>query len=155
SPPRIALISAVPAAVTPAVSAIQNHFEQPTIWNIIDDRLLPDASETGSVEETLVNRMRGLIQYAEAGDADAVLLTCSLYGAVAEQYHSSIPILSPDGPMIEEILADSASSVLIVASLKSALNEAKSKLQAAANEASIDIKGIVVPEALELAGDLP
>lgn len=122
--PRIALISATTAAIAPAVGALSAEFPEADPWNILDDKLLPDAERAGGVTPALAARMRQLISYA-ASDADAVLLTCSMYGFVAAEDHP-VPVLAPDEAAFEE--ARGYQRVLVVASLESALRDTLARL---------------------------
>lgn len=88
--PRIALISATPAAIGPAVAGLADAFPEAEPWNLLDDTLLPDAEAQGGLTPALADRMRRLIAYAVEGGAQGVLLTCSLYGPVAESLHGLV-----------------------------------------------------------------
>ncbi|MDH6196849.1 Asp/Glu/hydantoin racemase [Mycobacterium frederiksbergense] len=128
--PRIALVSATPVAIPPAVAAINRALPHATIWNLLDDRLLADAEERGGIDPALEQRMRALIGLAVAGGADAVLLTCSLYGVVAEELANDVgvPLLAPDTAMFDEVAASTHRSVLVVASLDSAATDTGQRL---------------------------
>ncbi|ALG12517.1 hypothetical protein [Kibdelosporangium phytohabitans] len=122
--PRIALISATTAAIGPAVAGLAEEFPQADPWNLLDDKLLPDAESSGGVTPQLADRVRRLIAHA-ADSADAVLLTCSMYGFIAEE-SSVIPVLAPDAAAFEQ--ARARRSLLVVASLESALHDTLSRL---------------------------
>ena len=72
---RIALISATPLAIAPAMAAVTEAFPDATVWNLLDDRLLADAQQAGGITPGLAARMDQLIELALAGGADGVLLT--------------------------------------------------------------------------------
>jgi hypothetical protein len=80
SDPTVALIHATPAAIGPARMAFSERFPRATVWNLLDDLLISQAQSAGGLTPALRGRMERLIEHAVAGGADAVLLTCSMYG---------------------------------------------------------------------------
>ncbi|MFE9534523.1 hypothetical protein [Streptomyces sp. NPDC006691] len=160
--PRIALISAVPAAMAPAADALRTGFPEAQVWHLLDDRLLSDAAGAGGPTAPLRARMRRLIEHAVAGGADAVLLTCSLYGVVAQELDGeggrAVPVLAPDAAAFERLASGGYQHVLVIASLEAALRDSMDRLRTAlAHDAptagGVEVSGVVVPGALA-AGDL-
>ncbi|WP_410598974.1 hypothetical protein [Amycolatopsis sp. lyj-90] len=147
--PRIALISATPAAIPPAVSALATGFPQARPWNILDDRLLADVGEDGRTT-ALDDRMRHLIAYAVTGGADGVLLTCSLYGEVTKQVDAPVPLLAPDEAAFDDALSSGHSRILVVASLASALSDSTARFEQAARDKGITVEvgGLLAPDEL-------
>ena len=138
---RIALISATPLAIAPAAAAIGEAFPNGTVWNLLDDRLLADAKVEGGITELLAARMDHLIDLALAGGADGVLLTCSQYGGRAEVRDAAtdgVAVLSADGPLFAEAVAQRPSRVLLVASLESAASDSTERLAAAFAAAGLE-----------------
>ncbi|MFE9118998.1 hypothetical protein [Streptomyces sp. NPDC007172] len=160
--PRIALISAVPAAMAPAADALRTGFPEAQVWHLLDDRLLSDAAGAAGPTAPLRARMRRLIEHAVAGGADAVLLTCSLYGVVAQELDGeggrAVPVLAPDAAAFERLASGGYQHVLVIASLEAALRDSMDRLRTAlAHDAptagGVEVSGVVVPGALA-AGDL-
>ncbi|WP_181772385.1 hypothetical protein [Amycolatopsis pittospori] len=147
--PRIALISATPAAIPPAVGALATGFPQAQPWNILDDRLLADVGEAGRTP-ALDDRMRRLIDYAVTGGADGVLLTCSLYGEVTKQVDAPVPLLAPDEAAFDDALSSGRTRILVVASLASALSDSTARFEQAARDKGIDVEvgGVLAPDKL-------
>ncbi|WP_020577049.1 hypothetical protein [Actinopolymorpha alba] len=136
--PRIALISAAPAAMQPAQEAVIAELPQAEIWHLLDDRLLADAEAAGGVAASLQVRMNALIDIAIRGGADAVLLTCSQYGAVAQdRRESDTPIVGSDDGAFAEVVELAPRKLLIVASLESAALDTKTRLGHALADAGI------------------
>ncbi|GGZ82246.1 aspartate/glutamate racemase family protein [Streptomyces subrutilus] len=159
--PRIALISATPTAVGPAVAGLAEGFPAAQPWNLLDDRLLADAPHDGPPTAQLMERMRRLIGYAVAGGADAVLLTCSLYGPITDTIESPVPVLAPDTAAFARTLALSSGSgrILVLASLEAAMRDSAARFSAAAaaaGSAALPV-GVVAPDAFGAArdGDVP
>lgn len=158
-PPRIALISAVPAAIPPAVAALAEDFPESQVWNILDDRLLSDADDQGGLTDDLRARMDRLIGHALREHADGVLLTCSLYGVVAQDTSADVPVLAPDQAAFAELAAAGFGRVLVVASFEGAKDDSVARLREAlqAAGAATEVAGFSVPAAMEATkrGDLP
>jgi hypothetical protein len=151
SSPRIALISATPAAIGPAVAGMSSEFPAADVWNILDDKLLSDASERGGVTPDLQERMRRLIAHAITEGADGVLLTCSQYGVIATDTTAAIPVMSPDEAAFETALSGGYERILLVASLQGALDDSVARFGAVAKDkgSSIEILGAASAAAFE------
>ena len=143
---RIALISATPAAIGPATSALAAEFPAADVWNLLDDKLLADADERGGLGDDLAERMRRLIDHAVAGGADGILLTCSMYGPVARERDLELPVLAPDEAAFDELLG--YRTILVIASLESAMHDAVARLSAFLKP-DATVRGVVSPEAFE------
>lgn len=128
--PVVALISATPAAIPPAQQGFSDEFPAAVLWNLLDDRLLPDARAAGGVTPTLERRMAHLIRHAVDGGADAVLLTCSMYGDVTGRVLVPVPTYAPDEAAFADIVAGGYRKILVVASIESALEDSITRLQA-------------------------
>jgi Asp/Glu/hydantoin racemase len=110
---RIALIHALPHSVAPINTAMQALWPEATRMNVLDDSLSQDlaaaeakAPGTG-LDAQMHARFARLTQYALDCGSDAVLFTCSAFGACIEaaaQQHSA-PVLKPNEAMIEQALA--------------------------------------------------
>lgn len=135
--PLISLISATPVAIPPATGAFHEIFPEATLWNLLDDRLLADASEQGGVTDALAERMTRLIRHAEAEGADGILLTCSMYGPVAEKLAAqiSIPLYAPDASAFQAALEGPYDRILVLASAKGPLDDAVERFTHAAENA--------------------
>jgi len=156
--PLIALISATFAAVDPATSALAADFPESTPWNLVDDRLLVDATAQGGVSVALAGRMERIIAHAIAEGADGVLLTCSLYGRVAHDFEgAAIPILAPDDAAFDEAIAGAYRHILVVGSLPAAVADAEARFRGAVAAAASPtvVSSIVAAGAIEAtnAGD--
>lgn len=150
TPPRIALISAVPAAIGPATAALDELYPEAEVWNILDDRLLVDADERGGLDDALRARMTRLIDHALAEGADGVLLTCSLYGPVASELRRTAPVLAPDEAAFAEIADAGYARVLVVASFDGARDDSVARLRDALSRsgASTTVIGVAAPAAM-------
>ncbi|QFU88442.1 aspartate/glutamate racemase family protein [Amycolatopsis sp. YIM 10] len=143
--PRVALISATPAAIGPAVAGLAGQFPEAEPWNLLDDKLLADA-ENG-LTPALADRMRRLIAHALAGHADGILLTCSLYGVVARETNAPVPVLAPDEAVFEE--AREYRRILVLASFGSALRDCVSRFTTVSDS---EVDGVVAADAFGATG---
>jgi hypothetical protein len=157
--PLVALISTTPVAMAPASAALAAEFPEAGVWNVLDDRLLTDANDSGGLTPELAARMRRLIDYAVGEGAAAVLVTCSVFGPVARTVESPpVPVVAPDDGAFAEALAGGYDRILVVASLPGSLRDAQERLEAAvaAAGADIEVRGVTAEGAFNAtaAGDL-
>ncbi|PBC51782.1 hypothetical protein CJ177_35695 [Rhodococcus sp. ACPA1] len=153
--PLVALISATPAAIAPAVEGLTEDFPEAVVWNILDDRLLTEADEHGGVVGPLAQRMFRLIDHAVTEGADAVLLTCSMYGPIARTYPAPVPVLAPDDAAFAAAVDGGFDRILVVASFEAALLDTEKRFAdfVAAQSKTIKILGAYAPAAHEATRD--
>jgi Asp/Glu/hydantoin racemase len=139
--PLISLISATPLAIPPAAGAFREIFPEARLWNLLDDRLLDDATEQGGVTEGLADRMTRLIRHAETEGADGILLTCSMYGPIAERLSRelTIPIYAPDASAFQAALDGPFQRILLLASATGPLEDALERFTRTAAAAGRDL----------------
>ncbi|MCA1184851.1 MULTISPECIES: hypothetical protein [unclassified Saccharopolyspora] len=137
--PLVAFVHAAPAAVEPANAALREAFPEATAWNLLDDRLVSEADAAGGLTPALRRRMLGLIRHAVDGGADAVQLSCSMYGPVAGLARQlwSAPVRGADDAAFAELARRGRATAVLVSSLDSALAESAGRLDIAAPEARI------------------
>ncbi|MFK0005368.1 aspartate/glutamate racemase family protein [Paenarthrobacter sp. NPDC090522] len=153
--PLISLISATPLAIPPAAGAFHEVFPEARLWNLLDDRLLDDATAEGGVTDGLAERMTRLIRHAETEGADGILLTCSMYGPIAERLSTelSIPIYAPDASAFDAALEGSYDRILLLASAAGPLEDALERFTraAAATNPGLKVSGTVADGAAAAA----
>ncbi|MET0888405.1 MAG: hypothetical protein ABWX92_18365 [Mycetocola sp.] len=149
--PLIAVISGVAAAIPPATRALSEALPQADLWNLLDDRLIADATEKGQVSVELAGRMMRLIEHAKREQADAVLMTCSMYGFLAPDASArfGIPVHGPDDAAFHQVVVRGYESIHLVSSVELALNDAVERATAAfASEgANVDIVPVLAEAA--------
>lgn len=154
-PPLIALISAVPAAIPPASAAVAAILPHATIWNVIDDRLVDDAD--GPITPHLAARMQRLIDHAVLEGADAVLLTCSMYAAVAHRaaVEAAVPIHGPDDGLFGAVAVGGFRRIALVAPGADPLADSAARIREAIGS-EVSVEGVVADGAAcaARAGDL-
>jgi hypothetical protein len=105
--PLIAAVHATPASIAPLTAALADELPGAQLWNIIDDRLGPDADAVGGeLTPELRDRMLNLVRYGVTGRADAVVIACSMYGGVREIAEKvfTTPVFSSDADMMADIV---------------------------------------------------
>jgi hypothetical protein len=151
--PTVALIHATPASMPPAHTAFAERFPEARLWNLLDDRLLPDADAAGGLTPPLRRRMRSLIRHAVDGGADAVLLTCSMYGpaAVEEAADSPVPVLASDQALFEavrsEVIGSGARRIVVLGPIRAGVDDTVARMRdrlADGAAPAVLITGIVV-----------
>jgi Asp/Glu/hydantoin racemase len=124
-----------------------------TTWNIIDDRLLQDATREGGVTVPFIAaRMDRLIEHARLGGADAIVVTCSMYASVAHRAHanSPIPILGADDALFDAVALGGYKRILVISSGNQPLADSLQRLAQHAGPA-LTLEGIVPEGSFEAA----
>ncbi len=105
--PRIQLVHAVTVAQGPVHDAFRRLWPAARPVDLADYSLAPDLAAAGRLTDAFTERMAALIGYGVATGADAVLFTCSAFGAAIEAARRgvAIPVLKPDEAMIDAALA--------------------------------------------------
>jgi Asp/Glu/hydantoin racemase len=155
SRPLIALISAVAAAIPPTRLAFNELFPAATVWNVLDDRLLDDAAEHGTVTAHLAARMQRLIEHAILEGANAVLLTCSMYAPVAQQVAATvnIPVLGPDDAVFDAAAKAGYRRLAVVSSAADPLADSLTRIRQVVDP-EVVVTGVIADAAALRRGDL-
>lgn len=108
--PRIQLIHAVPAARDPIHDAFRRLWPEARTVDLTDASLAPDVARAGKLTDGFTERMAALIRHGADRGADAVLFTCSAFGAAIDEARQdfSMPVLKPDEAMIADALSKGA-----------------------------------------------
>jgi len=156
--PRIALIHATPVAIEPICSTFKRLWPQAQVTNLLEDSLSADLAVAGKLEQSMIDRFCTLAKYVESCGADAILFTCSAFGAAIEVARTAvkIPVLKPNEAMMEEAIA-TGPRIALLATFEPSLPSMKAELEqlAAERNAKLEIVVKAVPAALKAlqAGD--
>jgi hypothetical protein len=148
----IAVVHSTPASIAPTRAAFAAELPDGRVWNLLDDRLGPDAEALSVVTPRLRDQMLDLIRHGITGGADAVLIACSMYGDtvdVAEKLFT-VPVFSSDADMMSEIARIAPRRVAVLASLHTAASDTTARLTAYLATHDDDIE--VVPVYCDGAG---
>ncbi len=149
--PRIALIHATPVAIEPIQSAFVRLWGEARVTNLLDDSLSADLAAAGALDERLIGRFTTLAGYAHGCGANAILFTCSAFGAAIEAVQAAlpIPVLKPNEAMIDAAFAAGKRMALLV-TFESALKPMCIELEqeAASRGIGIALDARFVPGAL-------
>lgn len=107
--PRIALIHALALSVEPINDAFKRDWPEARRMNLLDDSLSADLADAdGELQPAIFDRFNLLADYAAGTGADAILFTCSAFGACIDQVarrHATIPVLKPNEAMVTQAAA--------------------------------------------------
>jgi Asp/Glu/hydantoin racemase len=155
--PLVAVINASPASMEPAAGGLAEGFPEARVWQLLDARLVSDADEAGGLTPALRRRMLSLIDYAVDGGAEAILLSCSMYGPVvtlAQQLYRLL-ILSSDEAVFAQVAAKGG-SIVVLGSLESAVADSLDRFRkeqegVGTAGAAVTLVGVSAPGALQAA----
>jgi Asp/Glu/hydantoin racemase len=155
--PTIAVVNATPASIRPAADGLGEGFPEARAWHLLDDRLVTEADAAGGMTPALTRRMLALIDYAVRGGADAVLLSCSMYGPaarLARRLHE-VPVTGSDEAVFAHVARRRPATVLVLGSLDSAAADSARRLKEVAD--GVEVRAIAAPgaAAAAAAGDWP
>ncbi|MEQ8707757.1 MAG: aspartate/glutamate racemase family protein [Rhodospirillales bacterium] len=108
--PRISLIHATRLAIDPVVEAFTREWPQADVCNLLEDSLAPDLARDGEITATMTGRFVRLAGYVRENGADAILFTCSAFGASIEAAAGAlapVPVLKPNEAMFEDAIRQS------------------------------------------------
>ena len=149
--PRIALIHATPVAIDPICHTFKRLWPQARVTNLLDDSLSADLAAAGALDQSMIDRFCVLAKYVEAGGADAILFTCSAFGAAIEVARSAvrIPVLKPNEAMMEEAIA-TGPRIALLATFEPSLPSMRAELEqmAVVRKTNVKISTKAVPAAL-------
>jgi hypothetical protein len=131
--PLIAAVHATPASISPLRAALADELPAAHLWNLIDDRLGPDADALGGdLSPQLRDRMINLVRHGIIGGADAVVIACSMYGDVRELAEKlfTTPVFASDTDMMADIVRTAPRRVAGLAALKGAAADTTARLTA-------------------------
>lgn len=150
--PRIALIHATTVAMEPIQTAFASLWPQARTTNLLDDSLSSDLADEGHLTDVMTARFVALARYAHGTGADAVLFTCSAFGAAIETASRAVPVpvLKPNEAMLEEAL-DAGRRIGLIATFAPSIESIRGELQAlaAARGMQIEVETRAVPRALQ------
>lgn len=105
--PRIALIHATPLSMAPIEAAFTAAWPEARLAHLLDGSLSQDLAREGALTTSMTERFRTLGRYVAGCGAQAILFTCSAFGACIERVaaeHAPMPVLKPNEAMIEEVV---------------------------------------------------
>jgi Asp/Glu/hydantoin racemase len=155
---RIALIHAVRVAMDPIAAAFARGWPEAETVNLLDDGLSLDLERRGTLEGPMTERIGALAAYASGLGADAILYTCSAFGAAIDKARaaSRIPVLKPNEAMLDAALA-AGRRLALVATFAPTIPSMTGELQALARARGVEvaITPLFVPGAMKAldAGD--
>ena len=149
--PRIALIHATPVAIDPICSTFKRLWPQARVTNLLDDSLSADLAAAGELNQAIIDRFCVLAKYVEVGGADAILFTCSAFGAAIEVARGAvrIPVLKPNEAMMEEAIK-TGPRIALLATFEPSLPSMRAELEqmAVVRKTNLKISTKAVPAAL-------
>ena len=140
---RITLIHALRESLPPIHEAFARLWPEPELRNILDDSLSADLERTGVLDERMTERFLALGRYAIHSGTDAILFTCSAFGACIDAVAADLaplPVRKPTAAMVAEAVA-LGGRVGLVASFEPTLSSLMSDFPASHDDVPILARG--------------
>jgi Asp/Glu/hydantoin racemase len=137
--------------MAPIEAAFRECWPDAERMNVFDDALAPDLERAGELTEGLNARIALLADYCVNSGCDAVLFTCSSFGAAVEAKAraASVPVLKPNEAMFEQALAHGAKLGMLATFIPAVVPmEAEFHAEAVKRGVDAGIETRCVPEAL-------
>ncbi len=154
--PRITLIHAVSVAMEPVQQAFSRLWPAAACFNLLEDSLAPDRARDAALTAGMAKRIGDLTDYAASTGADAILFTCSAFGAAIEQAagRAAIPVLKPNQAMFEAALqaGDDIGMVATFVPAIAGMEDEFAALAEATGRTSARIRTVCVPAAMAALG---
>jgi len=111
------------------------------VFNIVDDSLVKNIIERGSLTTEISKRVLDYVSSAENSGADYILVTCSSIGRAVEMaaHFSNVPVLRVDQPMTD-VAIQMGTKIGVVATLASTLEPTSDLVRRRANVAGKEIE---------------
>jgi Asp/Glu/hydantoin racemase len=137
--------------MAPISEAFRSGWPQARITHLLDDSLSADLANEGSLSESMIGRFVTLARYSAGCGADAILFTCSAFGAAIEAARAAvdIPVLKPNEAMFDEAL-EAGRRIGLVSTFEPSIPSMVRELQEEAKRRGVDpgVRTCSVPEAL-------
>jgi len=106
-PPRIALVHAMRASMSPIEAAFARAWPEAHLAQLLDDALPDDLERAGGVDAAMERRFVALTRIAVDAGAEGVLFTCSAFGRAIEAARDAapVPVMKPNEAMIAAAIA--------------------------------------------------
>jgi Asp/Glu/hydantoin racemase len=150
--PRIAVIHAVRGAIDPIGDSFAALWPDARVDNLLEESLSTDIAEAGSENAAIQERIADLAAYVTKAGAEAILFSCSAFGASIDRVKqsSALPVLKPNEAMIDQAL-DLGSRIGVVATFAPTLQSMRPEFEDRARGRGIDLclEERFVPGAME------
>ena len=135
----------------PIREAFQSGWPQARITHLLDDSLSSDLAAAGSLGRPMIERFVALARYSAECGADAILFTCSAFGAAIEAARAAvdIPVLKPNEAMFDEAL-EAGRRIGLISTFEPSIPSMVRELEDEAKRRAIElsVRSCSVPEAL-------
>lgn len=147
--PHLTLIHATPLAMEPIQTAFARLWPQAVLHDVLDNGL---TAALKTAPHTVNPRFEALARYAQLAGSDAVLFTCSAFGAAiaAARQAVPLPLLKPNEAMFDDALA-SGGRVALLATFEPAIASMRDEFTVASAQAgrAVSLVTVHVPGAMD------
>lgn len=144
---KLVIIHTTPVTVSSLKEITGEHLKGYTIYNLLDDSILPEVISEGTITEGVKFRFNNLLMCAETMKPDAILCACSSIGELVESGRvlTKTPVLRIDEPMGQEAITKGR-RIGVAATLPSTLRPTEALIRRKAEESQrqIDIQPLLI-----------
>jgi Asp/Glu/hydantoin racemase len=128
-------------AIEPVAYVFRELWPQARVTHLLDDSLPADLTAAGAITPAMIERFKAMARYCESCGADAVLFTCSAFGAAidAAKQAVKVPVLKPNEAMLEEALA-AGPDLALLATFEPSIPSLKREIEELASSRGIRLK---------------
>jgi Asp/Glu/hydantoin racemase len=128
-------------AIEPVAYVFRELWPQARVTHLLDDSLPADLTAAGAITPAMIERFKAMARYCESCGADAVLFTCSAFGAAidAAKQAVKVPVLKPNEAMLEEALA-AGPDLALLATFEPSIPSLKREIEELATSRGIKLK---------------
>lgn len=139
--PKIYLVHAMAVSMRPVEASFRKFWPEARLAHLLDDSLPADFNHDGRLTDAMIGRFRDLGRYCASADADAILFTCSAFGAAidAVKAEQKIPVLKPNEALYDELVA-AGGRVALLATFAPSLPSMLTEIEAHARHAGVQLE---------------
>ena len=146
----LAIMHTTDATISSLRKIVQRQFPEVTIFNLLDDSLLPEINREGKITASVRKRFYNLAANAEEAGADVLFSACSSIGGLIDEADErlKIPCVRIDEAMAEDAVRR-AGKITVAATVASTLSPTRELLErkARAKGKQIDLNTLLIKEA--------
>lgn len=148
---KLTIIHTTTATITTIPQLIHQEYESLDVVNLLDDSLLNEIKQKGSMSKGVMERFIEYAIIAQNSGSDAILLACSSLGEAANIAREilDIPLYKIDEPMAISAV-ERGQRILVLGTVKSTLTPTLKLIESKIKDSSYVVNCTLIPDVFEL-----